>query len=83
MLVGLKRWIKLTRRFVNNDLSPGQTSVTHGASDDEVAAGVDVKLGVDVQGMVVCTTFSMLSFLRNSRVTTTTTRLQNIYPCVN
>ena len=34
---------------VHDDLPAGQTGVTHGASDDEVAAGVDVVLGVLVQ----------------------------------
>ena len=34
---------------VNNDLTPGQTGVTHGAANDEVAAGVDVELGVSIQ----------------------------------
>jgi len=34
---------------VNNDLASGESGVTHGASDDEVSAGVDVVLGVLVQ----------------------------------
>merc|ERR1719215_465728 len=34
---------------VNNNLTTGQTGVTHGAADNKVAAGVDVELGVGVQ----------------------------------
>ncbi len=35
---------------VDDDLPPGEAGVAHGAADHEVAAGVDVVLGLEKEG---------------------------------